>query len=645
MIHDDVVEEVRARADLVTVIGEVTPLKRSGKDYKGKCPFHEDRTPSFYVVPSKGIYHCFGCGAKGDVFRFLMERQGMTFLDAVRSLGERFGVEIRETGRGEEGRESPWQAHYEANAFARDYFRRCLEDPEVGAEARAYLLERGISPEIQERFGLGYAPEGWRGLREAAAKHGIPDELLLEVGLLTVSQKAAEDGREREPYDRFRGRIIFPIENMAGRVAGFGGRILPTLNSGAGAGGKGAPKYLNSPESPVYHKGEILYAMGWARNAIRREKISLVTEGYMDVVALAAAGIDHAVATLGTSLTPEHAKLLGRTCTQAILLFDSDEAGLRAAFRGADVLLAAGIQPLVVTLPDGEDPDSMVRKGGAPALKPFLDAAVDVVDRKLQLLEEKGFFLSIERTRSAVDKLIPTLRAATDPTLRDIYVARVAARTGVRRETLEEELRSQPSTPWTSGGAGAGGGSAPGGEGFPAGARWNEGGHSGDAGGRSERRARPNPLPQNGAERKLLLVLLRTEGWAERAAERIGPEEFRDPLHRAIFQWLLEARNEERFPEGASPELIQRIEALRGDPEELDSTEQVFEDSIRLLLDQSFDAPQQALQRQLDAAAALGDTEEERRIAAELIKLRRERSGRWNTAWREGPAPPKRAGD
>jgi DNA primase len=619
------VEEVRGRVDLVALIGEVTPLKRSGKDYKGKCPFHEDRTPSFYVVPSKGIYHCFGCGAKGDAFRFLMERQGMTFLDAVRTLAERTGVEIREVGRGEADRESPWQAHYEANAFAREHFQRALADPEGGARARAYLESRGISPEVQARFGLGFAPPGWRGLKDAAAKHGIPEALLLEVGLLAAPQPAeGGSARERSPYDRFRDRIIFPIESLSGRVVGFGGRILPDAQGASAPPGRGAPKYLNSPESPIYHKGEILYALGWARNAIRREKVALVTEGYMDVVALAAAGFDHAVATLGTAMTPEHGALLSRTCSQAILLFDSDEAGLRATFRAADILLAAGVQPLVVTLPDGEDPDSMVRSGGSAALRPFLDAAVDVVDRKLQLLDEKGFFLSIDRTRSAVDRLIPTLRATADPTLRDIYVARVAERTGVRRETLEDELRSAPPAPVTP--------------------RQRPERDATESPGRG--RVRPPPLPERGAERKLLLILLRTRGWMERAAERIGPEEFRDPLHRAIFEWLLASPDAEGVPEGASPELVRRIEMLRGDPEELGSTEAVFEQSIQVLLDQSFDAPQAALQRALDAAASQGDVDEERRLAAELLRLRRERpGGRWRTGWRDLPADSNGAGN
>ena len=330
MISDGVVDEVRLRADLVEVVGEVVPLKRSGKDWKGQCPFHEDRSPSFYVVPDKGFYKCFGCGEAGDVFSFLMKRQGMEFLDAVRHLGERYGVEIREV-KGKEA-EDPHRALYEANAFACEWFRARLLDPEVGQVARAYLEGRGIGAEVWERFSIGYAPDDWRQLRDAAAKHGIGDDLLIEVGLLTTSE------RSREPYDRFRGRVIFPIESSSGRIVGFGGRVLD-------GGGPGVPKYLNSPESPIYHKGALLYGLSWNRNAIRREGVALIVEGYMDVVALASAGIENAVAALGTAITDDHARLINRYTGKALLLFDSDAAGEKASFRAADILLAWGIHP------------------------------------------------------------------------------------------------------------------------------------------------------------------------------------------------------------------------------------------------------------------------------------------------------------
>jgi DNA primase len=618
MIPDEVVEEVRERADIVEIVGEVVDLKRSGKDWKGKCPFHEDRSPSFYVVPDKRMYHCFGCGAQGDAFKFLMERQGLGFLDAVRELGRRYGVDVREVGSGEE-REDPFRPHHEANAFARGFWRETLLAPDAGAKARAYLDARGIDEATRERFGLGYAPDGWRALREAAAKHGIPDELLLEVGLLTTSERASE------PYDRFRDRIIFPIESVAGKVVAFGGRV-------PGEAGKGVPKYLNSPETPIYHKGEVLYALGWNRNAIRKEGAALVTEGYMDVVALAAHGVEHAVATLGTALTPEHARLLRRYTDHALLLFDSDEAGTRATFRGADVLLAAGVQPLVVTLPDGEDPDTVVRKEGADGLRRYLDAAVDVVDRKLQLLAERGFFDSIDRTRLAVDKLIPTLRAAADPTLRDIYVAKVAERTGVRRSTLEEEMArgsgpgtgGRPGAPgWDAGdahGVGAGGGSPP---------RRGGGGRAREAGGRR--------VPTLGPERQLLVVLLRMRAWVERVAERIGPGEFRDPVDRAIFEMLLEDPEFSAPPAGTPPDVLRRLEELQGDPEELEHVERVFEASVARLLDRGFDARRDALLRELEAAT---DPDAEARVAREMQRLRRERPGRWNVVRRGPPADP-----
>ncbi len=609
MIPDPVVEEVRARADLVEVVGESVPLKRSGKDWKGKCPFHEDRTPSFYVVPAKGFYTCFGCGASGDVFDFVMKRTGLDFVEAVKQVGARFGVEVREVGRQEET-EDPLRFHHAALAFARDHFRKRLMDPEVGRPARAYLEARGIDGETAERFGLGFAPDGWRELREAAAVHGISDELLLEVGLVTTSERSSE------PYDRFRNRVVFPIESVGGKVVAFGGRVL-------GGAGKGVPKYLNSPETPVYHKGEHLYALGWNRHAIRKEGVALVVEGYMDVVAMAAGGVHHAVATLGTALTPEQARLLGRYTRKALLLFDSDEAGLRATFRGADVLLAAGIHPSVVTLPTGEDPDTVVRSEGAEGLRRYLDGALDVVDRKLQLLDEKGFFRSIDRVRVAVDKLLPTIRATVDPALRDIYVSRVAERTGVRRETLEEELRTTPppgpAPGWTGGEPRHGGTSGP----------WGRAGSRGGAPlGPGKLRTGPGPsvrgIPPLGAERTLLLVLLRARGWMDRALERVGPQEFRDPVWRSIFQALVEDPELTAPPEAMEEEVARRLEELLASPEELEHTERIFEDCLRSLRDRSLQERQEALMVRLQRE---DDPEERKALLRSMQDLRRERAG------------------
>lgn len=536
MIPDEVVDEVRARADIVEIIGEHVALKRSGKDYKARCPFHEERTPSFYVVPAKGFYKCFGCGESGDVFTFLMKRLGLGFLDAVRLVAERSGVEIREVSR--RGEDDPNRPLYEANAFARQFFQDALAHEKTGREARRYLEKRGVGPETIQRFGLGYAPDDWQGLRGAAAKHGLQDEVLLEVGLLIQREEG------KEPYDRFRNRITFPIESVSGRVLAFGGRIL-------GASGKGVPKYLNSPESAIYHKGKVLYGLSWAKNAIRREEAALIVEGYMDAVALAARGLENVVAPLGTSMTEDQATLLTRYCTRAYILFDSDPAGLRATFRAGDILLAAGLHPAVVTLPPGEDPDTVVREHGPQAVREYLGQAVDVLDRKLQILEERDYFSSIERVRGAVDRLLPTLRAARDPALRDIYVARVAEKTGVRRETLEAELEKADAAPVV----------------------------------RSRSRPRPDPaIPHPagsmGAERKLLLLLVQFRDYLDRAAEQLGPEDFTDPAMREVFRALL-ADPELTHPlPGMDPVAAERLEELLGAGERLSEAAKVFEDSI-----------------------------------------------------------------
>ncbi|MEQ8330544.1 MAG: DNA primase [Longimicrobiales bacterium] len=598
MIPDDVVEEVRARADIVDIIGEFVPLKKAGKEFKANCPFHDERTPSFYVVPDKGFYKCFGCGQSGDVFSFLMERSGMDFVEAVKHVAGRSGVEIREVGR-DSNEEDPNRPLYELNAFARDWYRAQLLDEGVGAVARDYLEGRGIDADTAERFSLGWAPDEWRALREAAAKHGIDDALMEEVGLLSRSE------RSPEPYDKFRGRIIFPIEGLSGKVVAFGGRILADRSD--------APKYLNSPETPIYHKGQVLYGLHRARHAIRKEEAALVVEGYMDLVALAAHGFDNVVATLGTAMTEEHARLLSRYTSRVLLLFDSDAAGLKATFRAGDTLLEAGLHPAVVTLPPGEDPDTLVRSQGPGALDGHLDDAVDVLDRKLQILEDKDYFSNIERTRSAVDRLLPTLRAAADPTLRDIYVKKVADRTGVRRETLEDELnRSGPGSPRT----------------------------------RAEpppppKRAARQRLPRLGAERTLLLILTRAPEFVERAAERLGPGDFVDPAYRAIFEALLdEPELRAPLPE-MDPVTVQRLQDLLDDPEEIAHAGRVFDDAVSRVRVAALDRRLQDVDRRMQDAR--GD-DEKRDLTEEKMRLSRERREMapddWTTTARRLKADP-----
>lgn len=580
MIPDDVVSEVRARADIVDIIGEFVELKKAGKEFKGLSPFKNERTPSFCVIPDKGFFHDFSSGKSGDVFAFLMDHQGMSFVDAVKYAGARSGIEVREVSKGQAD-EDPLRPYYEACAFAKDFYERQLWG-DGGAQAREYLKGRGIDEEIAKRYGLGLAPDEWRAFLEAASVHGLDQRILLDLGLLKKSEK------REEPYDAFRNRILFPIESRSGRVVAFGGRLL-------GESRKGAPKYLNSPESQIYHKGTMLYGLGWAKNHIRRAKEVILVEGYMDVVSLGSVGILNAVASLGTALTEQQAELLKSYAQRVLLLYDSDAAGLRATFKGADLLLRHGLRPLVVTLPDGEDPDSVAQSGGAEEVNLHLKAAVDVLDRKIQILEEKDYFSSIERTRGALDRLLPTLRAVADPQLRDLYLAKVSEVTGVREQTLETELRQQAKTPPP----------AP-----PS----------------VQRRPRPVPrIPRLGAERDLVQLLLHDRAWVEPAVEKIGPSDLEDPNYRAIFEALVADSALTQTPDEFSEAAAQVYESLMTGPGPGGSASQIFQETVRSLhvrqLDRSIEALTERIRLAPDDSDRLALVQEKMRLTKERQSL------------------------
>ncbi len=581
MIPDFVVDEVRARADIVEIVGEQVQLKRAGREFRALCPFHSEKTPSFYVVPAKGFYKCFGCGESGDVFTFLMKRQGLNFQEAVRQIAGRVGVEIPDAGATERA-EEPHRKLFEAIAFAADFFKRQLWDAPEGEKARRYLETREISREAAERFEMGYAVDGWHALREAANKHGIENDVLLEAGLIKESERA----EKKEPYDRLRDRIIFPLGELGGRIVGFGGRILGKT--------EGAPKYLNSPETPIYHKGRMLYGLNWSKGSIRREGVALVVEGYMDYVSLAARGIENVVAGLGTAMTPEQATLLARYTSRALLLYDSDQAGVRASFKTGDALLRARIHPLVVTLPVGEDPDSVARKGGAEALASYLEGATDVLDRKLQILKERGYLEDSEGLRNTLDRLLPTLRAATDPVLRDIYVARVAELTKVRRETLERELDpSYRPSPRRSEQAPAGPG-----RGAVRDKEWS-------------------------SEKLLLKLMIRDPARTQQAAEAIDPEDFRDPVNQQIFEALVSrALVDESGVEEVelSESATVRLAALHADPEVIEDGDRSYSEAIAGIRINGLWLKRTEIERRLRN----GPPEENESLLAEMQEIKRE---------------------
>ena len=361
-IPQSFIDDLVSASDIVEIIEHYVPLKRAGKEYKACCPFHDEKTPSFTVVPDKQFYHCFGCGAHGTAVGFLMDYANLEFVEAVEELARRTGREVPRESGGEPGPRDDTEPIFEALDRANAYFQRQLRRHPQASRPVEYLKGRGLSGKIASEFQLGFAPPGWDGLLRELGTDEPTRAALVRAGLLV----AGDGGR---PYDRFRDRITFPIHDSRGRVAGFGARIVDG----------GEPKYLNSPETPVFRKGRELYGLGRARRAGRSPERLLVVEGYMDVVALAQSGIDYAVATLGTAATETHIQRLFRAVDDVVFCFDGDEAGRRAAWRAVENALPsmrAGRQALYLFLPDGEDPDSLVRTEGRHAFEDRLGDAV-----------------------------------------------------------------------------------------------------------------------------------------------------------------------------------------------------------------------------------------------------------------------------
>ena len=377
-ISDQTIEEIRSRTDIVQVIGERVPLKRAGAAWKACCPFHHEKTPSFHVNPQRQRYHCFGCGEDGDVFKFLVQHDGMTFLDAVRHLAEKCGVEIVEQDDG--GRNARARRLYQVNAEAAAFFHRCLLQTAAAAPARAYLEKRSLGPDVVELFELGYDPEAWGTLDKFAEAHGFTKREMAEAGLGLLPDGAQSASLLR---DRFHGRLMFPVKDHQGRVVAFSGRVLDKAASPA--------KYVNSPETDIFKKARVLYALDKAQRAIANapHREAIVCEGQIDVIRCHACGFPRAVASEGTAFTDEHAKLLHRYADSAVLLFDADGAGRKAAIRTAAILLAEGLPVRIARMPDGEDPDSFLLSHSKEDFQAILDAAVGPVPFHVEFLREQ----------------------------------------------------------------------------------------------------------------------------------------------------------------------------------------------------------------------------------------------------------------
>lgn len=515
MIPDEVVEQVREAADVVQIIGEYVKLKKTGADYRGPCPFHQGTHRNFSVSPRKGIFYCFVCHEGGDVFRFMQKRLGVDWPEAVRIVGQKAGIEVREVDTRREGPDAR-EPFWEINAAAAEYFRSVLWDDPRGKPARDYLESREISRELAQEIGIGYAPPEIGLMRTYLSTLGFEDARMLETGLLVQREEGTE------PRPRFRDRIMFPILDTMGRHVGFGGRVL----------GSAEPKYLNSPDSPVFSKGKLLYALNWAKNEIRKEDRVLVVEGYFDVVRLIATGVRSAVAPMGTALTDAQVTLIRKYTKNAVLLYDNDRGGLAATFRSGDELLRQGLAVRVVTLPEGDDPDTFARREGAAGLEREITAAIDVFERKVQILQRVGAFSELHKKRRALDRLLPTIRAASDPIMRDLYLARASEASGVDRAILQREVES----PARRGDRSA---AAPSprqseadiGQSIPV--RTPDG----------DRRDSYTAIGSS-AERELIRAMLQQRSRVAEIAEKVGLDSFRDRRYRRIFARLLESEED-----------------------------------------------------------------------------------------------------
>ncbi|MEW6387937.1 MAG: DNA primase [Thermodesulfobacteriota bacterium] len=422
-IPEDKLMEIKAAAPIEEVVGQYVKLEQRGKNLLGLCPFHADTKPSFTVAPDKGIFHCFGCGVGGNVFAFLMQYQRLSFPEAVEELARRYNITLTYKDLGPEGaqRTKKRQGAYEIHALAAAFFKATLEG-KSGKVARDYMAKRGLTPEVSRAFHLGYAPAEWDALRRHLQSKGVSLELAQEVGLLMPRTSGGF-------YDRFRDRLIFPIQDRQGRVIAFGGRIV----------GEGEPKYLNSPESPLYSKGRTLYGLPQAATALRQGDLALVVEGYLDLLALRVQGIEPVLATLGTALTREQVRLLKSLVSRVVLVFDGDVAGARAMCRAFPLFAQEGLAVRALPLPPGMDPDSYANTHGVDLFRSPWETAQPWFTYLLEgLIETHG--LDIEGRVKIVAELRPYFQAISDPVEQGLWLKSAAERLGVEEAQLRRSL-------------------------------------------------------------------------------------------------------------------------------------------------------------------------------------------------------------
>jgi DNA primase len=474
--YDNTLEDIKNRLDIVDLISEYISLKKAGQNWKGLCPFHAEKTPSFTVSPAKQIFHCFGCNTGGDIFSFLTRYENLTFPEALNVLAKRAGVELRtRTGTVQKTGEKEIMISIHKDALA--FFEHNITKSD---QSQKYLKDRGIEQDTQKLFSIGYAPQSWNALLNYLTKKGYKPEAIKKAGLISQGAKGF--------YDTFRHRIIFPIYDLKGDVVAFGGRTIDGSD----------PKYLNSPETLIFNKRKVLYGLYRAKSAIKESGYALFMEGYMDVITAQVYGISNAIAPLGTAFTQEHGKLIKRFVEDVVLVFDSDQAGIKAAKKAADILLESGLNVKLLLFPAREDPDSFLRKHGKEAFQELLDNPLTIIDFLLKLKGDR---------RVLAREAIETISRVPDKVLQGDYVKMLSEGLKINEIFIIEELKK-------------------------AGKRLSSGYNTSYGNTRPQPKTVPRPLD----EVITLQLLLQLPDKAAEFASKLVPEDFIDPLSRTIFQ-------------------------------------------------------------------------------------------------------------
>ncbi|WP_018130520.1 DNA primase [Effusibacillus pohliae] len=597
-IPEEIIERVRQHFDIVDFVSEYVPLKRSGRSFVGLCPFHSEKTPSFSVSQTKQLYHCFGCGAGGNLITFVMQIENLSFVEAVEHLAKRAGLALPE--REEMDENSPEAIRRKqllrCHDLAAKYYHHILMNTEAGLPALQYLQARGLTLMTIEEFQLGYAPDRWDVLLRFLKKRGFEEELLEQAGLLSAS--AQQPGRY---FDRFRGRVMFPIQDGQGRVIGFGGRAL----------GKGEPKYLNSPETELFQKGRHLFNLHRARQPIRQSGRAILLEGYMDVIMAHQHGIKNVVAVLGTALTAEQAKILQRNASEILLMYDGDRAGQNAAVRSSQVIAEVGGTPRVTVLPDRLDPDEFLQKYGATAFERLAaEGSMSSTAFKLQLLRHNSQLSTQEGVVAFLSEAVRIIADVKSPVEREAYLRELAGEFQVSLESLLQEMRIAASEQK------AGDKSA---------SKWDTNINNG---GRMFRSFH-NPLPAHvQAERKLLTYMLIDPQVARQVKETIV-DEFSVEEHAAlaVFLYLYYEDHAEADPAHfisrlEDEKLIRLASELAFEAESIDTRPGLAEEYILRMQKYSIEKRLRSIPKEMEEAVKRGDLQAFQALKQEQLALR-----------------------